>query len=583
MEWTVKYAPKSSKDLVGNSPNYNKLMAWLKNFYLIRKSEKKDSMQHMVLLLGPPGIGKTSGINALATELNYEIIEFNASDQRNEGVISRLVGRASKSMTNIGYNGRVVLLDEVDGIQGREDRGGLSALMKIAKDSFHPLICTANDPQSEKIRSLKNSKQVLVLNFKKPSNDDIAALLKRIVVAEEITIPDKLLNVICENSRGDIRGAVNDLENLAQDRKDVPMNAIQALSIRDSDASIELALRQIFGEAKTLKQAHEITSDLDVDYSMFMNYMSENVPQHSGNPTELHDMFENVALSDLFYSRIKMQEWKYLKYYYYYLSAGVRASKKTPYVNKYPKFPSLLIDLSRTKKGRALRATVSQKIGQLTHSSMVKTNSSTLPYIRSFFEQLYYIYDKEELNTDKGKTILEMVSSIHQQINLEEEEFIYLFNDPMYEKPSAATEKKQKKLIKIIEIKTQELKDQSIENRLKVINQKKNISLFGIDVQHIPESINDKKDIIQEEKEIISSNKEDTQPNLKENKRNANKKKTISKEVIQPEKNTSSTTKQDKIAKKSKKTNLLDFTEEKTDSKADQKKKKDSKNIIDFM
>ena len=112
MEWTVKYAPKSMNDLVGNSSNYKKLLAWLQSFYKTKPSARNEKFKIITLLVGSPGIGKTSGILAIANELNYELIEFNASDQRNERVITRLVGRETRTVVNAGYNGKIVLLDE---------------------------------------------------------------------------------------------------------------------------------------------------------------------------------------------------------------------------------------------------------------------------------------------------------------------------------------------------------------------------------------------------------------------------------------------------------------------------------------
>lgn len=479
LQWTEKYKPKSPKDLIGNKSSYIKLIAWVRSFYTKIKSEK--DFKPITLLIGPPGIGKTSGIIAIAQKYNYEILEFNASDQRNASAITRLVGRASKTKLNPGFSGRIVLLDEVDGIHGNEDRGGLAALLKLSKESVHPIICTANDPNSQKMRNLKNSKLVLSLSLKKPTNSDIIELLNRIVTNEGIKVSPKVLKVIANNSKGDFRGSVNDLENLAQDRpnKEIPIQAIQALSIRDTDVSIDLALSQIFGEAKTLRQAHEVTSDLDVDFSMFSSYVTENISQHAGNSTEFMKMYEKVALSNLFHTRIIFsQNWKFLKYCFYFLSAGVRGSKKTAYTKKYPKFPSLLIELSKSKKVRNLRASTSLKFGKLTHSSSNKTNFSTLPYIRLQFEELFRLFSKDLLATDKGLKIMESITEINNQIELEEDEFLYLFNDPLYEKPTDAIERKQKKLIKEIQKKTAELREQRVAEHNKNLQHTRKFSFI---------------------------------------------------------------------------------------------------------
>ena len=46
-------------------------------------------------------------------------------------------------------------MDEVDGCSS-SDRGGISALIKVIKNSRMPVVCIANDHASRKIMSLLN-------------------------------------------------------------------------------------------------------------------------------------------------------------------------------------------------------------------------------------------------------------------------------------------------------------------------------------------------------------------------------------------------------------------------------------------
>ena len=47
-------------------------------------------------------------------------------------------------------------MDEVDGVSGNNDRGGIQALIKIIKTTKTPIICICNDRQSQKVKSLAN-------------------------------------------------------------------------------------------------------------------------------------------------------------------------------------------------------------------------------------------------------------------------------------------------------------------------------------------------------------------------------------------------------------------------------------------
>jgi len=49
----------------------------------------------------------------------------------------------------------VIIMDEVDGC-GSSDRGGISALIQVIKNTKTPIICICNDRQNRKLQSLIN-------------------------------------------------------------------------------------------------------------------------------------------------------------------------------------------------------------------------------------------------------------------------------------------------------------------------------------------------------------------------------------------------------------------------------------------
>ena len=62
--------------------------------------------QKAVLLHGPAGVGKTSTAHALATDMEWEVIELNASDQRTADAIERIAGSASRMGTLVGMESK---------------------------------------------------------------------------------------------------------------------------------------------------------------------------------------------------------------------------------------------------------------------------------------------------------------------------------------------------------------------------------------------------------------------------------------------------------------------------------------------
>lgn len=88
--WTVKYAPTQIAQICGNKGQVEKLQLWLRNWPKNLKSgfEKRgadgNGVFRVVMIHGPPGIGKTSAAHLVAKLEGYDIVESNASDTRSK-------------------------------------------------------------------------------------------------------------------------------------------------------------------------------------------------------------------------------------------------------------------------------------------------------------------------------------------------------------------------------------------------------------------------------------------------------------------------------------------------------------------
>lgn len=65
----------------------------------------------------------------------------------------------------------VLIMDEVDGMAGNEDRGGMQELINLIKSTKIPIICMCNDRNSQKVRSLAN--YCFDLRFQRPRVDQV--------------------------------------------------------------------------------------------------------------------------------------------------------------------------------------------------------------------------------------------------------------------------------------------------------------------------------------------------------------------------------------------------------------------------
>ncbi len=119
--WTEKYRPGNLKELIGQELAFRRLEDFVKNF---KRQEKKAA-----LLYSHSGSGKNSLVYAVAKELGYELIEFNASQLRDKDKIKSMLGPATQQHSLFG-KGNIIFIDEADAFTGI-DRGGLAAIMTL--------------------------------------------------------------------------------------------------------------------------------------------------------------------------------------------------------------------------------------------------------------------------------------------------------------------------------------------------------------------------------------------------------------------------------------------------------------------
>src|SRR3989338_6137191 len=118
---THKYTPKNISEIQGQDSAVSALVNFVKDF----PKRKRAALIH-----GPVGSGKTSAVHAIALELDYEIIELNASDARNKDSLLEILGPAMSQRSLFG-KGKIILVDEIDGVAGNDDRGGISELATL--------------------------------------------------------------------------------------------------------------------------------------------------------------------------------------------------------------------------------------------------------------------------------------------------------------------------------------------------------------------------------------------------------------------------------------------------------------------
>ena len=396
--WTVKYRPGTSRDVAGNKTAIDKLREWTDSW-----SEGRPT-KRAALLYGPAGVGKTTVSEALAQERGWDLVEINASDKRSGEILSKIAGLASTQST-LFSKGRLILLDEVDGVNLREDHGAITTILQIIKDTQYPLVLTANDPWDPKIRPLREA--CLQIELKRLGVRDGLPLLKSILAKEGVKTTDDALRFIIDKDRGDIRSILNDIQLLSGRNRTLTMDDVNLLSGRDRTESVFEVLRVIFN-SRTVAAARRALSISDLDQEMLFQWIFENAPYQIPKPDELERAISALADADMYFARIrKTQSWHLLSYALDLMTAGVAVAKQTPTSGWVPmKFPQRISSMSRTRMSRDLRKRVGVAIGQKSHVSARRAQQLYLPLIRfayehspeKFYQIAVWLEAKDELN-----------------------------------------------------------------------------------------------------------------------------------------------------------------------------------------
>ena len=383
-DWTEKYRPKKLSDVIGNPSAVKELEEWALSW------SNGIPKKRTVVLIGSPGIGKTSSAVALANDMDWDIIEMNASDQRTAAAVKDVAQRASY-FNSIGmdeeYKGgkrkKLIVMDEADNLFGNADRGALPAINELIKTTKQPVILIVNDFYALSKKSSTVKSDTVQITYRKPVAKSIAGALKKIAASEGVSADDAALMKIAENSNGDMRAAVRDLEALSHGRKKLDLPAAEILQERNVEKDMYSVLGKVFRENDPFG-AKRVLSDVDIEPKDAMLWIDENLPYEYKEPGDLVRGYEKLSRSDVFLGRVSRRQyfglWSYASDM---MTAGVAVSRmggKAGYGQF--RFPMYLVKMSRTKSIRALKSSLCLKIACAMHTSTKRVSADVLGPLR---------------------------------------------------------------------------------------------------------------------------------------------------------------------------------------------------------
>ncbi len=327
----------------------------------------------------------------IAEQHNWNIVELNASDYRDKESIDKLLVAASQARTIFGKR-NLILLDEIDELAPRFDKGAGGAIAELLKNTKNPVIFIANNRWEKNITFLRNA--VDNIEFKKLSSLTIARILEGFVKKNKIKVDKETIDSIATRSNGDARSALNDVAVLDNAGKD----AAEIIGMRDRKVDIFTTLDKIF-LANTFSAPIAAAANSDVENDMLIKWIDENIPKRYTNKEDLVRGYQMLSQASLFASRAsRSQYYTYWRYMNAYMTSGI-ALAKTAYPDRTRRytFPKTIMDLIQSKERRSTRVEIARKLRKRLHLNTSRIVKLEMPILASMAKESSDPKRKEEV------------------------------------------------------------------------------------------------------------------------------------------------------------------------------------------
>ncbi|KAI0362637.1 hypothetical protein OH77DRAFT_1416905 [Trametes cingulata] len=330
--WVDRYRPNRFTELLGDDRVHREVLSWVKEWDACvfgkgkargkkraRGDEDGENLdewrrpkEKLLLLSGPPGLGKTTLAHIVAQHAGYEVFEINASDARSADVVDERIRPALESGAKVGSSKpNLVVIDEIDGATGGSDNSGgfIHKLIQLTQDRprkkskkgdkqttrplLRPIICICNDLYAASLTKLRPHARIV--RFARPHDTHVVRRLREICEREGMKADARALATLVGVAQGDFRGCLNTLQMLKARNKDVTEAMVRSatLGMKEAEASQMTVLNDLFSPLSR-KRAKEL--GVREDEARFVSRLSREVEGCGSMDKVAIGCFEHYAL-----------------------------------------------------------------------------------------------------------------------------------------------------------------------------------------------------------------------------------------------------------------------------------------------
>ena len=350
MDWAEKYRPKHLDEILGNAAAVKQMALWAQTW-------TPDSAP--LLLTGKPGIGKTSAALALARDMDWEVLELNASDARTKAVIERIAGNSATTASLFGASRKMIIIDEADNLEGNADRGGARAIADLLKTAKQPVLLIANDAYgvSDSIRRICES-----VPFRAISSSTLAKRMKEICALEQISCGEDAVQEIAGSAAGDMRSAVNMLFGSAAGRTELSAEGVSTAQKDERATIFDLVAAVASGTSddRLMKLSRECEEKPDY----VVQWVEEAVSQIPDRARRIR-AYRRVSRADVYLGRTMTRQYYTLwRYATSLMTVGVAAEEESSGYRPRVMPPSRWKRMATAKKQKTVRRTLSAALAE---------------------------------------------------------------------------------------------------------------------------------------------------------------------------------------------------------------------------